>query len=181
MVNLLPSTNQKKLRIRYFAKLATASLFLFTSVAVVGAALLVPAYVLSKNEVVATERYLDAAKKNPTLQASGSLHEVAILKERISILNEYQGMATAGQVLARIEADVPPGVTLSGTSLTFTGKNTGTVSISGKASTRTALLSFEKTLTAERIFQGVAVPVGDLANDTNINFSLPFSFSITTP
>lgn len=181
MVNLLPAKEQMKLRVRYYSALATLFAFLLAGACAGGIALLMPSYFLAESEAAAAVRALDASAESVKLyQSSGTVQEISLLKERLSLLKEYEGNQAVALVLSRITADVSPDMHVSSIALSFTGPGKGSVTVSGNAKTRAALISFGKKLEDERIFSGAAVPVSELASETDIDVSMPFSFDVNS-
>lgn len=181
MVNLLTAQDQMKLRVRYYTGLLSSFIFVLVGVCVLGTALLVPSYFLAKAEAASAIRALEASKESVELyQSSGIVQQVSLLKERLKILKEYEGVQTVPLVLAALTTNVPSGVQINSTSILFTSAGAGTITISGKAKTRTALISFGKKIESVRIFKGASIPISNLVNETDIDFSVPFSFDVKT-
>ena len=181
MVNLLPAEDQTKLRVRYYTGLLSSFIFVLVGVCILGTALLMPSYFLAQSEAKSAIRALEASKESVGLyQSSGIVQQVSLLKERLKILKEYEGVQTVSLVLAELTTRVPEGVQINSTAIVFTGAGVGTITIAGKAKTRTALISFGKKIESVRIFKGASIPISNLVNETDIDFSVPFSFEVKT-
>lgn len=181
MVNLLTTKDQMKLRARYYTGILSSFIFVLVGVCVLGTALLIPSYFLAEAEAKASVRALEMSQESVALyQSSGVVQQVSLLKERLMLLREYNGIQTTPRVLAELTTRVPEGVQVNSIALVFTGSGVGTISVSGKAKTRTALINFGKQIEVVRVFKGASVPISNLVNETNIDFSIPFSFDIKT-
>jgi hypothetical protein len=106
---------------------------------------------------------------------------MALLKERVTLLDDYGRTPTAALVLSHIAADTSAEIGVNAINITFTENGEGTANISGKAKTRAALISFGQKLQGDATFRGASIPVSDLAEDSNIDFDIPFTFSIYGP
>lgn len=181
MVNLLTAQDQTKLRVRYYMGIVSSFIFVLVGVCVLGTALLTPSYFLAKAEAVSAIRALEVSKESVGLyQSSGIVQQVSLLKERLNILKEYESVQTVPLVLAELTTNVPNGVRINSTSILFTSAGAGTITISGKAKTRTDLISFGKKIEIVRMFKGASIPISNLVNETDIDFSVSFSFDIKT-
>lgn len=181
MVNLLPTQDQAKLRVRYYTGLASSFVFVLVGVCILGTTLLIPSYFLAETQAKSAVRALDASKESVELyQSSGVVQQVSLLKERLKILKEYEGVQTIPLVLAELTTRIPDGVRVNSISIASTGIGTGTITISGTAKTRTALIGFGKKIENVRIFKGATVPISTLVSETDLDFSIPFSFDVKT-
>ncbi|MES2134697.1 MAG: hypothetical protein V4449_00435 [Patescibacteria group bacterium] len=181
-VNLLPPKEQMNLRVRYYTALASLFVFLLVGVCIVGIALLMPSYFLAESEAGIAVRAMESSAESVKLyQSSGTVQQISLLKERISVLKEYQGDQATALVLSRITAGVADDIHVNAISLVVTSSGVGKVTVSGKANTRLALINFGKKLESERMFEGAVVPVSDLATGVDIDFSIPFTFDVNAP
>src|SRR3990167_4100680 len=64
---------------------------------------------------------------------------------------------------------------ISGINYKYTDVTTANIVIIGIANKREDLVAFVKTLEGTKVFQTVHLPVGNLAQDKNINFSIEIS------
>lgn len=179
-VNLLPREVKHSLRIRYYLSLATLFCFLAGVAISLGAALLVPSHLLAKNSVESSTRYQAALEETLGLKGrSGTLEEMATLAERVSILSSYETSGRTAPALAALGRDLPKGISVTKIAIQLTDSGAGTVTVAGIADARADLVALVEALKRDRLFERVAIPVGQLATDTDIPFSL--SFALTTP
>lgn len=182
MVNLLPLKEQMRLRARYYTALLSAGIFLLAGAFFLGTVLLLPSYFLAESEAKIAVRALNASADSvKAYQSSGIVQQISLLKERLMILGEYQRPQATALVLSGLTAAAPVDIQIRTAGLAFSGSGSGEVTVSGKAKTRAALVSFGKKLEENRIFDGVEVPLSGLVSETDLDFSLPFTFDIAAP
>ncbi len=178
-VNLLPPEEKRKLRLRYLLSLATLFFVLVALAVAAGAALLVPSYLVAKNAEESATRNLDSIEKILGLkEKAGANASVLELSERVGILGSYSYTPAVMPVLSAVGASLVKGASVRTVKIKETENGKGTVTISGVADTRAALLSFSNALKAERIFSGVSIPVEQLAHEADISFSLTFPYAL---
>lgn len=179
MVNLLPRSDQRKLRVLYYSRLASACFLVLALLCVAGTLLILPSYMSAKTRALHAERSLDESLlKTNRNAASGVGQSLLVFKERITLLKEYHRQSASAYVLSRILSALPKGVRITSITFTFSGEGKGKVVVLGRADTRTALIEFGKGLENEHSFIGASVPISNLVSDSNIPFSLPFEFDL---
>ncbi|TAJ13983.1 hypothetical protein EPO56_02580 [Patescibacteria group bacterium] len=182
MVNLLPKQEQIKLRGLYYSRLVSAFLFVLAFVCLAGAVLLIPSYIVAKEKAENAVLKLQEAnmQANKEVPIKNDI-ELGLLKERISILQEHNRQSAIPYVLSRALDGRPSNVHITSLTFIFKGDGEGSVTLAGKADSRNALISFAENLKKESAFAGATVPVSDLVQETNIQFSLPLQFNLKTP
>lgn len=177
MVNLLSSKEKSALLIRYRLRLVTITALMLSFAFAGGVALLMPAYFLAENEAEGAKSNLKSAESDIALSKfSRSGTEVSRTEERVSLLKDYQRVPAVERVLSRLTTHLTNDIGLTAIEVTRSDATSGTVIIRGIAKTRTALVDFGTRLQRDPAFQGVQVPLSDLVSDTNLTFSLPFTF-----
>jgi hypothetical protein len=106
---------------------------------------------------------------------------LAVFTEELNLLNRYDYRALMPQLFSSVLAELGDGITLSKISFTFSSDTEGKAALSGSSKTRSDLVAFVNALQKNPLFQGVSVPVSDLATETNLEFVLQFSFKAATP
>lgn len=182
MVNLLPKQEQIKLRGLYYSRLVSAFLFVLAFVCLAGTVLLIPSYIVAKEKAESAVLKLQEA----TMKASGEVPvknniELGLLKERISILHEHNRQSAIPYVLSRALDGRSSDIHITALTFLFKGDGEGSITLAGKADSRSALIAFAENLNKENTFAGANVPVSDLVQETNIPFSLPLQFHLKTP
>jgi len=182
MINLLPRETQKKFTQRYYLALFSFLFFGLTIVALIGAGLLVPSYLLARSEAASAERYVGAIEETVGLkEQSGATKEVAVLAERVDILSSFENIPITAHVLSEIERALPAKVSLKAVRIQHGNPGEGAVTVTGVADSRTDLLRFSDVLKGNVFFQGVSVPIGQLVNETDVPFSFSFRFLKSQP
>ena len=182
MVNLLPVQNQTRLSRTYYIRLATTFLSVAAVVLFVGGLLLAPSYLLARDEAESAKRYLSALDESAGLrERSGALSVVAELKEGIDLSKLFAEPATTADALSAITAHVSGGLHIGKIVFGKTEEGQVSISVTGVADTRTNLLSFAESLKADAFFEGVTLPVSQLAQDADIEFTLRFVVKKKTP
>ncbi len=177
MVNLLPKDAERTLRIEYYLRLI-AVLFILLAVSFsIGAGLLMPSYLLAKNEADESDRYLRALEESADIREStGATRLLSILAERVRVLTDFTWEPLVPSYMEDISNLAPQGVLVDKLIIRRTAAGDGEITLSGVSSTRSALLEYGRTLNEHTDFDGVSVPVSQLVSETDIPFSLVFSF-----
>jgi Tfp pilus assembly protein PilN len=182
MVNILPENARRELKTAYYMRLAAFSLCALAAAVIAGGALLVPAYLLAKNEADAAGRVDAALAQSLSIkEKEGPGKTLAVFTEELNLLNRYDYRALMPQLFSSVLAELGDGITLSKISFTFSSDTEGKAALSGRSKTRSDLVAFVNALQKNPLFQGVSVPVSDLATETNLEFVLQFSFKAATP
>ncbi len=176
MVNILPKDAQNKLGTRYYLQLLSMVFFLVAVAFAAGAGLLAPSYLLARQEADGAKEYSTALQQALTLkQSAGAGAEMLALSEQLKLMKAYQANPAVAGALSALVAKLPKGVSITKIFILPPGTSDGKIGIEGRAKTRAELLAFVSDLQANALFKNVAVPVSDLAGDTDIPFSLTFS------
>jgi hypothetical protein len=179
MVNILPKEDQRTLTIAYYTRLATAFLLVGAIIVVIGGALLAPSYILLSDSSASSQRFTDALNQTLSLKSkSNNTADLAALTEEAALINQNIQPPELGTLFSGISAAQGKNITIEKFAFTLKNDGSGTVSISGHAARRESLVSFVDALRKNTVFQGVSVPVENLAGDTDIAFMLPFSFKL---
>jgi hypothetical protein len=173
MINILPDTGRASVRHEYVVRLVAVSFFAIAAVALVAAGLLSPSYfalsVVSQQAHAEAERI--AGEKN--MENENILAELVRAGKEIEAL---QSLVRAGYGSLYVNSalkQAPAGISVARVLYNDARKE---VVISGTASTRDVLLSYSRN--AENIPEvvSVALPVGDLAKNEKVPFTLTLSF-----
>ncbi len=178
MVNLLPPSTKRTLLREYYLRVF-ATFFLLSAVVMgAGAGLLLPSYYLARAESEEAVRYLDALQGTADLRARTQTGKsVQAFTEQVALLKEYGSRPFTAEMISRIQEHLSGDVSITTISVEYEAGDRGRISLGGSAKTRTALLTFAESLREELIFSGVSVPVGQLAGDSDLPYSLTFQFA----
>ena len=175
MFTFLFDEYKKEARSEYFRKLAVLYLSLALVAAIVACALLVPGFALvaSKRNALKTAQSAALAEKSAQNQAiEDEAREVKAKIETLSGLRKNSGVWGA---IERLSLKRGTGIALQ--SIVIARKDDqNTMTISGMADSRDALVAFSKRLQGEPSFSNINLPVSSLAKSKDIPFSLTIDF-----
>lgn len=173
MINFLPPEAKSAVRREYAIRAVGAWLLLLAVVAAVEIVLLLPTYVLLARqldalaaEIVRTEDVSATEAYKTTHAALAKAHTLA------GQLHVAHAGPVASKVLDAIQAAETDAVALSGFSYAHTGIAVKSIQVRGIAATRGALAEFSAALERNPLFARADVPVSDLADDRNLEFTL---------
>lgn len=170
MINLIPQAAKANLRKEYIVRALSVWALLISLALFASGVLLLPTYVLYTKQI------------HTATAASESLKEKdASFKTIESTLTEANAFATqlsksldsvkASDILTHIEDALPSEVVLEGLNV-VQEKNTLRIEARGTARTREALRHFTDALKRDAFFADAQVPISDLAQDTNLSFTV---------
>lgn len=177
MFTLLTQEKRQELLKRYRVRLAlTVSIFLLILL-LIGLVFLTPTYLAVKSE----ENTLTGIKANAKESIEGESNQdiqktLADLKKDIDILKPED--TSVANIILLVTNSLSSGVKItnfyysSGEKLADGEKGKSTLKIVGLANSRKTLIDFSKILETSDVFDDVDLPIGNLAKDSNINFSL---------
>ncbi len=173
MLNLLPSRDHDALLAEYGLRFAAVALWFVAGLAVAASALLVPSLFLAeKKEALLAEGAAvlqksvasgEAQKSEAELNNFASL--VGAFSLRMPTPRLYELIGSVAE--ARGSDVVFERITIAGES-----EQGSVVEISGRAGSRAGLVAFARALEGLRTFDRVDLPIGNLAKDADISFSL---------
>lgn len=176
MVNLLPRSVVRALVFRYYTRLFTLGCAFIGCAFLISAAFLGPSFILATRAGEAAERYAQAAEESVGLkERSGVSESMRVLNERVSLLDAGSLYPQSTEIIEAMLKPLPRGVSVTAFAYA-TGEGAANVSVSGVAETRVALLAYAEALRASGQFEGVNVPVSQLALDADIPFSISGTF-----
>lgn len=172
--NLLPLHRQRMLSREYFVRLGVVVAVLLTLLTLTALLLLIPTFIfLNGNATVKMARIanVDAVLSSADEEALST--HLAALSHNAAALAALGSVPSASSLIRTTLAIPRPGIILSGFVYTpATGKNQGTLSLSGTAATRTALRSYQIALQSSSFATAADLPVSAYAKDTNIDFTI---------
>jgi hypothetical protein len=181
-IDLLPEDRRRALMRAYILRLVTVAAVVMIILTIAASALLVPAYL-----------YLVSVKRTETahlatLTSALSARDEASLAGRLSMLQLNAGAiialaqtSSASTVLKQTLAIGRPGIVLSGVNYAVaTGRAPYTLTLSGTASSRNDLRSYQLSLLAAPGFITADLPVSSYAKDHDIPFTITVGLASTT-
>lgn len=178
LTNLLPEDRIRSLRRVYFMRLAVVAVLLLSGVILVHGVLLLPSYLHVRNEV--GERTASLAALTTTLAGSEEKEisaRVAALGEDSAHLARLSSVPKASAAVRAIAALPRSGIRLTGFSFAPKAGTETTMSVSGVATTREALRTFEQSLADQPFITSADLPISAYAKERDISFTI----SLTGP
>ena len=178
MANLLPTAERQSVRKERYKRLYVCILVGVLVTLTIGSVLLIPAYMSGASRQRSTEERLDAIRKLIALkQGSSADTSIVETQNRLETIDALLSVTPPSQILTDTTRILPPGVTLWQYIYTRTPEGARSITISGRSTTREALLRFGDALRASGLFVTVDIPISTLARSTNIVFTLTMALS----
>lgn len=173
MANLLPQKERKRFEWEYRFRLLTILLLFLMATIVLGTVLLLPSYFVSQSKGESIGRQSELLKKTITLREGDvSVASLLATKQKINQLVDVQNQILQTEIIQTIIQNIDTDITVDAFYYTQGMGSDGEMKITGKADSRTALLSFSDRLKKESLFTRVDLPVSSLARDSDIIFSI---------
>lgn len=171
MINLIPQHAKSDITREYWLRVISVWLFIMSGVAAIIAALLVPVYVLVNSQISV---YAESAKTALDEGAKYNLSSTALVRasqDAAKVLTMQEAPQFTSFV-ALFESHLPEAVSIDRFEFTYDGADLSPISISGKAKTRQALADFREALLTDTSVDTVFLPISNLAQDKDINFTI---------
>lgn len=180
LTNLLPRSRWHALLRDYHFRLGVVALSLCTTLVVVAAVFLLPTYIFLTGNVKTKEAHLaDISAILSSSDEAALSARLATLTKETAMLSELEHVRSASNTIGLVLALPRPGVTL--TSFVYVPaaapKKQGTLTLSGTATTRDALRSYQLALQSAPFARSAELPVSAYAKDANIAFSIVVTFT----
>ncbi|MCH7529596.1 hypothetical protein IIB50_00545 [Patescibacteria group bacterium] len=173
MRNLLPIKDKKHIRLEYLIRLLSIAMFFVFFTALLSSIFLLPSFFISQTKEIAIRDQAEVSKRALALREQNTsdilLNES---KEKLNLLSSGVSRPLIQNAIRTIIDDLPSGVVLYIISYSEIPDEHGRISLIGVADRRSVLLSFKKFLEQEALFSSVTLPVSNLAQDSDINFSI---------
>ncbi|MCW9054824.1 MAG: PilN domain-containing protein [Candidatus Pacebacteria bacterium] len=173
MANVLPQKERKRFQREYALRLGVVVLVLVIISAVFCSILLVPSFFMSilKEESIARQSEL-INKAIAIREKDASTASLLIFRQKLNALKEIQEQVLQTDVIETIARNTNDSVVVDALYYTKGSDATSQVKVSGRARSRTMLITFADNLNQEHLFTSVDLPVSNLAKDSNIVFSM---------
>ncbi len=182
MFNLLPLTNKRALRSEYRLRRAAVALWFATAAFLFAALSLFPPLLLAgQKEASLREQITALARTTAGDETAHFAQSVEQIRLRLAALSPQSPAPSFVSLLGSVAQARAEGVSLTRIAFDQTESGTVKVGVGGEAENRTALVAFQKALQGLKVFDTVELPVGDLAKDTQIPFSLSASVARQPP
>ena len=179
LTDLLPSDRRDALASEYRYRLGVVIMSLVTVLTFVAAILLMPTYVFLAGSASAKDEQLSSIRR--ALSASNQVAlsaQLTALTSDAAVLTALSGAPSASQLISTAFAVPRTGVSVSG--FTYTpaeGKAPGVLALSGIATTRDALRSYQLALQSASFARAADLPVSAYAKDANIDFTITITLA----
>ncbi len=173
MYTLIPEQSAAYLKKEYRIRVFILAL-LFMSLGVwIGIVTLFPSYVISvtqEKRALAEAGTVEQTARSASTTAA--IAQIGAANSAVTTLQKSQDTLMISSIIEDISSRRVPGVTITDFEISRSGAAGTVIVIQGKAASRDALVSFKNNLASDSRFSKVDLPVGDLASDTNISFSI---------
>ncbi len=174
LTNLLPPERQRVLFRGYVLRVCVVAIILVIVLTTVSATLLFPTYVfLAKSYVTKESRLVSIESALSSADGTAFSARLSALSGDTEILVKLGNTPSASGIIRTALAIPQSGITLSG--LTYapaTGKNSGTLIISGTAVSRDSLRNYQLALQSAPFSASAVLPVSAYAKDSDIAFTI---------
>lgn len=173
MFNLLPKAEKKAIRREYRARLAVVMLVCAFAACSVAALLLFPSYFLSaEKEAIAAERFEILKRSVAAGEAARLDAELQDARAALAFLRPAAPKRLMRETIERVVKAKNARISIEGFTVVFDGEGREMLSLTGTARDRGSLVAFADSLRGLRFFKEVELPLGSLAKDADVAFSL---------
>lgn len=172
MINLLPTAYRQDLIKAYRVRLVVVALFFIAGALATGALLVAPSYAT----VLMQLQDLKAQRAGQQAQAVADTTDLATVlaqsDQNIELLRAKYARVPVTDVISALIGIKPAGIMLLSVRYDRTDAGAETLVFSGRSLSRDALVSFQDRLQDEPHIANVTLPISDLANNTDIDFTI---------
>lgn len=173
MANLLPKRDRNRFEWEYRFRVLTVVLLSIAVTLVLGTIFLLPSYFVSQSKEESIDRQSELLQKTISArEADLAVTSLLATKQKINQLVSVQDQVLQTEVLQSIINNTDNNIALEGFYYKQGTDSKSEMKITGRAHSRTTLLSFSERLKKESLFSQVDLPVSSLAKDSNITFSI---------
>ena len=173
MLNVLPQRDQDAFFKEYGLRFGAAGLWFVAVLSVAASALLVPALFLAdKKEALLTEQTGILQKSTASGEAKKFEEELGNLARLVNAFSMRTPVPHLYELVGSAAEARGSDVVFERMTLSSEGEQGSVVEVSGRAGSRAGLVAFVRALEGLQVFDRVELPVGNLAKDADISFSL---------
>ena len=172
LTDLLPEERQHALSRGYLIRFVTVAALMLTALTLAAAVLLVPSYLfLVENEKAKEARLASIESTLPSDDERSLSERLAALSQNAATLAALEHRPSASAIVRGLLAVPHPGASVSRLSyLPASGKKSGTLAVSGAATTRDSLRAYQLALQGAPFALSADLPVSAYAKDSGISF-----------
>jgi len=171
MTNLIPPAAKKQIVLEYWVRVISVWVIVWAVSLLVSAFVLLPTYVLIVGSSAAyADSVADASERTAAYESISTTLTQASKQAQVVVVNARQPQLSA--VFADISNTATQGIELVGVSIDRTDTGLGSIAVRGEATDRQALAMFRDRLEALSYVESVDLPIENLAENRDIEFSL---------
>jgi len=175
VINLIPKEERKKMTIDFYYRFLSLLFLLLSFVVLILSVAILPAYFLSSvKESISNAKLENQKNEGVPLLGQQSLSDVKNINNKLSLVENAEknkfpiSEKVINEILSKKTTDIKITQILYVDGATIGGK----ISVLGVASSREALLSFERALGDDPKFTNVNLPISSFIKESNIDFDL---------
>lgn len=180
MINLIPPTAKRGIRLEYWLRVVTTWFVLITGALIASIAVMAPAFVLINLQIDASAESSAAAS-----QKIASYESVANELKRSTVeakaVLDTTGYVPISDYIAIIRKLESPDITVSEIAISRSKDSFSPIQVKGQAVSRQSLSQFRDSLLKEPSIASVDLPISNLAKDKDIQFNLSVTVKKPTP
>ncbi len=171
MINLIPPQAKKSIVTEYWIRVAATWMYLWAFTLVCCAAIVFPAYVNVHSQVAVYEDSAAQASAKVADYKTASVGLVRSSQQASTIINESR-IPTFSKYFNLFESLQGSQISVSQVSVSRSMDGLEPIRIVGQAADRQSLASYRDRLLAQEVVTEVDLPISNLAQDRNIQFTL---------
>jgi hypothetical protein len=179
MINLIPPAGQTALRKEYRMRVAATYCMLLAAVNILLTVALIPTYVLVKAQTEGVVAHSGEGEQDAEIASIED--EVARTEAIIAELKKVPETLDMSGIMHEIENAAPAGISFRTFTLNHVKGVIGPIQVQGNAEEREDLIAFKQALEAHSLFENASVPIGDLARERDVPFSMTITLASNTP
>ncbi|MEK7554102.1 MAG: hypothetical protein AAB517_01910 [Patescibacteria group bacterium] len=174
LTNLLPYERQRALFRENILRVCVVAVVLVTLLTLVSAVLLFPTYVfLAKSYAIKEGRLASIESAISSADGTAFSARLSALSGNVEVLSKLGSTRSVSEIIRMALAIPHSGAALSGfTYAPATGKNSGTLTVSGTAASRDSLRNYQTALQSAPFSASAVLPVSAYAKDSDIAFTI---------
>ncbi len=174
VVNVLPPSNKKAIRKKYWIRLIATSLGFFTMIEMLLIILLIPPYFLSVSKEKLAENRLETLNNlNPEIKTLNIEKTIKNINNKLTFLsNKNLNQQISENIFGQLLKNKPSGILL--TQILYNKKTDGSLALDlhGTAKNRAVLSAFKLSLDNNLNYKSVNLPISSFLKKTNLNFTI---------
>ena len=180
MINLIPPTAKKGIRLEYWLRVVTTWFALLTGALIASIAVMAPAYVLINLQIGSSAESSAAASQKIAGYESvaNELNRSNIEAKAVIDTTAYVPISEYISIIRKLEG---PDITISDIQIGRSKDSFSPIQVKGEAVDRQSLAQFRDSLLAEPTVASVDLPISNLAKDKDIQFNLSVTVKKPTP